>query len=152
MDDATICFPRRGDEVLLIDKKRGLGDGLYNGPGGTIEAGETPVECAIRETREEVGLRVDDPEHVGAFVFALGEEERRCHVFVADSFARTPTETAEARPEWHPIDDLPVDRMWEADRLWVPRVLAGETVAGRIAYDADGDELLAVDLEWGEEA
>jgi 8-oxo-dGTP diphosphatase len=38
---ANLCFVTRGDEVLLIHKKRGLGAGKINGPGGRIEPGET---------------------------------------------------------------------------------------------------------------
>ena len=51
---ATLMFVIRDDEVLLIHKKRGLGKGKVNGPGGKLEAGETPAACAVRETEEEV--------------------------------------------------------------------------------------------------
>jgi 8-oxo-dGTP pyrophosphatase MutT (NUDIX family) len=46
-------FPRRGDRVLLIQHAR-LGKWLP--PGGELEAGETPLEAAARELREETGL------------------------------------------------------------------------------------------------
>ncbi|KAJ2178209.1 Nudix (Nucleoside diphosphate linked moiety X)-type motif 1, partial [Coemansia sp. RSA 551] len=49
----TIIFPLEGDkdvsQVLLGLKKRGLGDGLWNGFGGKVEAGETIAACAHRE-------------------------------------------------------------------------------------------------------
>ena len=51
---ATLMFVFRDNEVLLIHKKRGLGKGKINGPGGKLEAGESLLECAIRETEEEV--------------------------------------------------------------------------------------------------
>jgi 8-oxo-dGTP diphosphatase len=35
-------------EVLLIRKKRGLGAGKINGPGGKMDPGETSVQCAVR--------------------------------------------------------------------------------------------------------
>ena len=41
---ANLCFVVRGEEVLLIHKKRGLGAGKINGPGGRIEPGETAAE------------------------------------------------------------------------------------------------------------
>lgn len=46
-------FPRLGDRVLLI-KHRRLNTWLP--PGGEMEPGETPIECAARELREETGL------------------------------------------------------------------------------------------------
>jgi 8-oxo-dGTP pyrophosphatase MutT (NUDIX family) len=33
--------------------------GMWDLPGGGREGGESPVECAIRETREEFGLSID---------------------------------------------------------------------------------------------
>ncbi|USZ75295.1 NUDIX domain-containing protein [Halorussus vallis] len=44
MQPATLCYLLQPDdeEVLLIRKKRGLGEGLYVGPGGKVEDGETP--------------------------------------------------------------------------------------------------------------
>ena len=51
---ATLLFVIRAGKVLLIHKKRGLGAGKINGPGGKLEPGETPKQCAIRETTEEL--------------------------------------------------------------------------------------------------
>ena len=53
-EHATLLFVRQADRVLLIRKKRGLGAGNINGPGGRLDAGESPQECAIREVQEEL--------------------------------------------------------------------------------------------------
>lgn len=148
MDEATVCYPRRGTEVLLIHKKRGLGEGLYNGPGGKVEPGETVRECVRREVREEVGLRVTDAAKRAEFRFVFGDEPvMHVHAFVADGFEGTPRETPEARPEWFPVEEIPYDEMWADDRHWFPRALDGERVAGRFEFDAAGDELLAWRLD-----
>ncbi len=62
---SVLCFIFRESEVLLILKKRGLGNGKINAPGGKIEPGESPVQAAIRETQEEVGLTPHDPRYSG---------------------------------------------------------------------------------------
>ena len=47
--EATLVFIHQGSRVLLIEKLRGIGMGKINGPGGKIDPGETPLECAVRE-------------------------------------------------------------------------------------------------------
>ncbi len=54
-DRAVLTFIRCEGRLLLIVKKRGLGQGKVNAPGGRLEPGETPEQAAVRETREEVG-------------------------------------------------------------------------------------------------
>ena len=54
VDRGTLLFVVRDDRILLIHKKRGLGAGKINGPGGRIDDGETPLQCALREVDEEV--------------------------------------------------------------------------------------------------
>src|ERR1035441_3997329 len=49
---ANLCFVMREGQILLIRKKRGLGVGKINGPGGRLEKGETALDSAIRETQE----------------------------------------------------------------------------------------------------
>ena len=57
-DPATLVFVFRDDEVLLINKKTGLGKGKVNGPGGKVDPGETPEKAAIRECQEELAITV----------------------------------------------------------------------------------------------
>jgi 8-oxo-dGTP diphosphatase len=49
MQSATLCYPVRNELVLLIRKKRGLGEGKFVGPDGKVEDGETPHETVVRE-------------------------------------------------------------------------------------------------------
>ena len=44
------------NEILLCHR---LDYNLWNLPGGTMELGESPWECVIREAREETGLNVE---------------------------------------------------------------------------------------------
>ena len=62
---ATILFIIKDGQVLLIEKKTGLGAGKINGPGGKIEPGETPLEAAIRETQEELLVTPHSPRKLG---------------------------------------------------------------------------------------
>jgi len=46
------------NKVLLIQRNRAPAEGLWTLPGGRLEPGETPEDCAIREVREELNLHV----------------------------------------------------------------------------------------------
>ena len=132
----TLVFLRRQSEVLLIRKKRGHGAGKINGPGGKLEPDETPLAGAIRETLEEVGVRVLDAQLCGLFKFVeLSAAQWFGYVFVAHHYEGVPCETEEATPMWVGIDELPFDEMWEDDRYWLPRLLAGEKLGGDFLFD-----------------
>ncbi len=49
---------QRGDRVLLVRRSGPHGGGTWSTPGGHLDTGETPDQCAIRETAEETGVRL----------------------------------------------------------------------------------------------
>jgi 8-oxo-dGTP diphosphatase len=137
-DPATLVFVVKDRSVLLIRKKRGLGAGKINAPGGRMEPGETPLEAAIRETREEVCVTPLDLSYAGVNLFQFVDGYSiHVHVFKASDFEGDPKETDEATPLWAPVDEIPYQEMWEDDRLWIPLVLEGVRFSGRYVFDGD---------------
>jgi 8-oxo-dGTP diphosphatase len=51
---------QKNGQVLLIKRKNVHGAGSWSTPGGHLEYGESPEECAIREVREETGVNIGD--------------------------------------------------------------------------------------------
>ncbi len=138
VDTATLMFIVQSERVLLIRKKRGLGAGKINGPGGKIDPGETPLECAVREVQEELVITTLDPRHCGEVRFQfIDGYSVHVHVFLASEFSGSPTETEEALPMWFSKDRIPYDEMWADDVIWLPRVLDGDQVDGRFLFDGD---------------
>lgn len=134
---ATLLFVLPGDgRVLLIHKKRGLGRGLFNGPGGRLEPGETPVQAAVRETREELCIEALDPVPAGRLRFHFVDGYKlQVHVFRSGAYRGEPAETDEAVPAWFRLDRVPYDRMWADDPLWLPRLFAEQAFDGRFVFD-----------------
>jgi len=133
---ATLMFIFQEKQVLLIHKKRGFGAGYYNAPGGRMEPGETPLECAVRETQEELRITPLDPVHAGTLMFQfIDGHSIHGEVFTAARFEGRPSETEEAVPHWFPVDDLPWHNMWADDPVWYPKLIAGEKFTGRFTFD-----------------
>lgn len=137
-DRAVLLFVIRGGEVLLIRKKRGLGAGKINGPGGRIEPGETSEQAAIRETQEELRVTPIAPRIRGRLRFQFVDGYAlSCDVLSSDACEGVPEETDEATPRWTPLHAIPFDEMWADDRLWLPLMLAGRPFDGRFVFDGD---------------
>ncbi len=144
-DLATLVFVRFDGRLLLIRKKRGLGAGKINGPGGRLEPGETLDACAAREVREELLITPRNLERMGELRFQfLDGYGIHVYVYQATGFTGTPSETPEAAPLWVDERHVPYDEMWEDDRIWLPQLLAGARVDGRFIFD--GDALLDHEL------
>jgi 8-oxo-dGTP diphosphatase len=138
IDRATLVFVFRGDEVLLIRKKRGLGAGKINGPGGRLEACETLLDCASREVVEELCITPTGLEERGELRFNFVDgHSLHAVVFTASGYHGEPTETDEAIPLWFTRDAIPYAEMWADDRLWFPHLLAGRRFRGRFLFDGD---------------
>ena len=144
-DPATLVFVIRNGRILLIDKKTGLGKGKVNGPGGKVEKGESPAQCAVRECQEELGITVSDLQYCGQHRFQfIDGYSIHVWVFKTGTYSGIPSESEEARPLWVDVEDIPYDLMWEDDRLWIPMMLRGERFDGRWIFD--GDRMLDYEL------
>ncbi|WP_308634202.1 NUDIX hydrolase [Paenibacillus silvisoli] len=53
----TICFIEQNGRLLMLNRNKPPAMGLWNGVGGKLEDGETPLQCAEREVFEETGLQ-----------------------------------------------------------------------------------------------
>jgi 8-oxo-dGTP diphosphatase len=145
-DTATLLFVVEADRVLLIRKKRGLGAGKVNAPGGRIERGESAASCAVREVQEELCVTPTGVEPMGELRFQFQDGYGlHCHLFRASGCIGEPKETDEAVPLWTPKNAIPFSEMWADDALWLPLLLAGRRgLRGRFVFD--GDRMLDHDL------
>ncbi len=138
---ATLVFLVRPGEVLLAMKRRGFGQGKWNGVGGKVRPGETTKAAAAREVREEIDVILIALREMATLDFYFtripeGREwDQRVSVFVADRWQGDPTESEEVSPRWFPTLALPFDRMWPDDRYWLPEILAGRRILAEFLYE-----------------
>ena len=146
-EKATLCFIIENGKILLIEKKRGLGAGKVNGPGGRIEAGETAEQGAIRETQEEVGLTPTGLEWAGELSFQFRDGySLHVELYRASGWTGELRETDEAKPFWCSTSEIPYGRMWADDEQWMPRLLAGEKFRGWFEFEGDRMEWFRMEV------
>jgi ADP-ribose pyrophosphatase YjhB (NUDIX family) len=79
----AIVFDEAG-RVLLVERGRPPGVGLWTVPGGRVERGEKLAEAVAREVREETGLEIEVGE-LAAVVERMGGDH---HFVILDYVAR----------------------------------------------------------------
>lgn len=123
MINTTLCYIRRGDEVLLmhrVKKAQDVNRDKWIGIGGKFEPGESPEDCLLREVREETGLELDDWRYRAVITFVLDGWTEYMHLFTADRFhGALRADCDEGVLEWLPWEKLPRLPIWEGDRIFL---------------------------------
>ena len=133
MPVAVHILMRRDGRLLLLRRfQTGYEDGRYSVPAGHLDGGETVIDAAVREAREECGIALVDPVVTGVMHRRAADGER------IDFFVTPRTWRGEVRnAEPDKCDDL---RFFPHDRLpanMVPYVRAAvdaSSTAGRAPW------------------
>jgi ADP-ribose pyrophosphatase YjhB (NUDIX family) len=133
----TLALIENETELLLAMKKRGFGEGWWNGYGGKVHDGETIEAAMVRELEEESGLKAITYRQraVIEFLFHGTDLIVEMHIFEVTNYQGLLTETEEMSPKWFKKTELPFDKMWPADKEWLPLFLAGKDFTGRAMFD-----------------
>jgi 8-oxo-dGTP diphosphatase len=126
----TLIFLTRGADVLMLHRRNPPNQGLWNGIGGHLEAGETPLDGALREVREETGYDLPALRFAGLLTWeGHSEAPGGIYIFTAEVPAAAPSDPTgedEGQLAWCP-------REWVCSspevvsniHLFGPPVLAG---------------------------
>lgn len=94
--------PRGADpQIMLLHQYRYAAGGyLYEVPAGRLDAGESPMDCARRELREETGCTAEGVTEMCTMYMTPGYTDEKIHFFIATGLthgeaAREPDEFAE---------------------------------------------------------
>ncbi len=144
----TLCLICQDSKILLGMKKRGFGEGRWNGFGGKVEEKESIEQAAKREIKEESGIEVQNLNKVGVldFQFRGDPEVLEVHIFKSDDFLGEPKETEEMKPQWFYSDQIPFGKMWPDDIYWFPLFFKGKKFKGRFLFD-ENDNILEKEIQ-----
>jgi ADP-ribose pyrophosphatase len=123
----TIVPVDREGNILLIEQYRyAVGETILELPAGTLEPGEAPEVCAIRELREEVGVTADRLKKVGEFYLAPGYSTEYMFVYLATDLREAPLEKDEG--EFIQVVKISIDEVYQM--LAEDKIRDGKTLAG----------------------
>jgi len=133
----TLCTVHVGKRVLLGMKKRGFGQGRWNGFGGKVHKNESIEVAARRELQEEASIVATEIHQLGVlqFEFQNNPDILETHVFKCQKYTGTIQESDEMRPQWFDIENMPFDQMWPDDIYWMPLFLQDKKFKGKFLFD-----------------
>lgn len=138
----------KNDQVLLGLRKKvswGLGENLVSGIGGKIGdvfglENESNGEALIREFQEEIGVTPTKFEEMGVIKFIFPHKPKwnsLVYIYRILEWNGEPIETEVIKPEWYDKNKLPLEQMWDDNRLWVPQAINGEKINLEVIYGED---------------
>ena len=125
-----LCFLIRDDKVLMLHRSNPPNQGLWNGVGGKIMPGESPLHACLREVCEETGYVLDD--HAVRFAGLLtwkGFEiaPGGLFIFSANAPEIEPSPNGEGRLEWKdPAWIQATDQVVSNIQVFLPHILSGK--------------------------
>ena len=122
MIDSTLCYLERDGQYLMlhrVKKEHDVNKDKWIGVGGKFEPGESPVDCLLREVREETGLTLTAWRCRGVVTFVCPPwDTEQMYLFTADRWTRTLGDCDEGELCWvdkNKVADLPI---WTGDKIF----------------------------------
>ena len=128
---AVAIVPVDGDELVFVRQYRyAAGRELLEIPAGTLESGEDPYGCAVRELQEETGYAASAWSRLLSCYMAPGYSSEVIHFYVAEGLSQVgmnPEEDESITVERHSFDE--VVKMIEDNEI-----MDSKTITGVLSY------------------
>ena len=135
----TLCFLTRYNQVLMLQRRNPPNQGLWNGVGGRIEAGESPFAACLREVQEESGYRLRAARFAGVLTWRGFEiDDGGLYLFTAEAPVGDPAPCAEGTLRWQTREwVLSAPDVVSNIRHFAPHILSG---AAPVLFHFDYDD------------
>lgn len=141
LKEFTLSYAVKDGQILLplkVKMHADFGSGLHNGVGGKVK-NEPHWFAMIRENMEEQMILPIGFKRAGELYVSqpLKGELHDCHIslWLVNKFLGKATDTTEMQTAWFDLNNIPYDKMPNADSLWLPDLLAGKNPIIHIKRD-----------------
>ena len=126
---AILAFDPDG-MIVMVNQHRFPRGRVLEIPAGTLEEGESPRDCALRELAEETGYAAGSMKPLLSYYPSIGYNTEIIHCFVASGLSKTranPDEDEIISVERHHISDL-------LEMIRTGRIQDSKTICALLAY------------------
>ena len=108
-----------------------------------VEVWETFIQAARRELEEETAIKLKEEDLKRKWIFHFyfmnkPEWDMNVTLFITENYIWSYEETEEMKPEWFNIEEIPYDKMWDDDKIWLPRIIDwAEEIEYNFSFDSD---------------
>ena len=152
MKETTLCYIEKDGAYLMMHRTKKTADvngDKWIGIGGKIEKGEPPIECAVREIKEETGVAPLNLRYRGIVYFVSDiYPPEKMHLFTADDYVgNVDYDCNEGVLEWIKKESVLYLPIWEGDKIFL-RLLDIENRFFHLTLNYKGDKLISHKLEY----
>lgn len=131
--NATVCYLKKDNQILMLKFNKKWGQ-VYAPPGGKFESGESPLDCIIREFKEETGLTLINPRLQG-ISYWQDKTEGIIFVFIAQEYKGNLSGSSEGELKWIKYDDLLHLKQFDQNKKFTPYLFKNQIFEGKFLLD-----------------
>jgi len=123
---AAVPLLDAGTVVMVRQFRQAAGETLLEIPAGTLDPGEDPMACVVRELEEEIGFRAGRVSEMFRSYLAPGYSSEMLHTFLAEDLVKVRAHTEE--DEFIEVVEVPLDQA--AAKILTGEIKDAKTICG----------------------
>lgn len=127
---AILAINEKSDILLVRQYRKAVEDFLYEIPAGIVNIAEEPVECALRELKEETGYEAKKINQVYEFYTSPGFSNEKVFLFEASDLTFTSTKFDEDEC----IETITVSKQEAKKMIETGRIMDSKTLVGMLYW------------------
>jgi ADP-ribose pyrophosphatase len=134
--DSVLIIPRMADGKLILGKQARIGikEEVIEFPNGKIEPNEEPLDAAIRELKEELGV-VGEMKCLGEFIPLIGVVDLKVKVFLCNNAKIDPT--LKSPEDYEKIDLVIMDEAQLRELIAKGKIMDGYVLSALSLYSKE---------------